>query len=202
MAIVIGLPELIFSNNALTDALPYHRYASHNAGKRYISSAVPDRGICEGLDTSVTAWHAHEYRYQLHDVGVDKRGRYIFLGETMAKEDISGCDEVGMSDANIEDLNSAKWTYAVWRWHIWEESEGARRSWICLRNRAHLITVIQHHRRPKIILRRVSIIIPQQLGRWYCCWGWFRQDPDRVQTKRCCYHNQGSNEKVDGKDLQ
>ena len=66
----------------------------------------------------------------------------------------------------------------------------------------HLITVIQHHRRPKIILRRVSIIIPQRLGHWYCCWGWFRQDPDRVQTKSCCYHNQGSNDKVDGKGLR
>ena len=33
----------------------------------------------------------------------------------MAKEDINGCDEVGMSDddANVEDLNNAKWPYAV-----------------------------------------------------------------------------------------
>ena len=35
----------------------------------------------------------------------------IFVGEMMAKEDINsadGCDEVGMSDANVEDLNGAK----------------------------------------------------------------------------------------------
>ena len=36
--------------------------------KALISFVVPDRGICEGLDASVTAWHAEEYHYQLHDV--------------------------------------------------------------------------------------------------------------------------------------
>jgi hypothetical protein len=33
-----------------------------------ISFAIPDRGICEDLDASVTVWHADEYHYQLHDV--------------------------------------------------------------------------------------------------------------------------------------
>jgi hypothetical protein len=28
----------------------------------------PDRGICEGLVASITAWNADEYHYQLHDV--------------------------------------------------------------------------------------------------------------------------------------
>ena len=37
----------------------------------------------------------------------------MFIGEMMAKEDINGCDEVGMSDASIQDLNDAKWTYAL-----------------------------------------------------------------------------------------
>jgi hypothetical protein len=74
---VIGLPELILATMLL-------RMLSHTAGtptitleSAYISSAVPDRDICEGLDAFVTALHAHEYA-PVRGLGVDKRGIYIF----------------------------------------------------------------------------------------------------------------------------
>jgi len=47
------------------------------AGKRLYLLCSPDRGICEGLEGSVTAWYADEYHEEV-----------IFVGEMMAKEDI------------------------------------------------------------------------------------------------------------------
>ena len=47
-------PRIKFGNNTPTVALPYLTYAIIESEGAYISFAVPDRGICEGLDTSVT----------------------------------------------------------------------------------------------------------------------------------------------------
>ena len=92
---MIGLTELtlgMLSHTAGTPTMIEGQKVLNN------SFAIPDRGICEGLDGSVTAWHAEEYHYRLQE-------KRILEGEMMAKENINsanGCDEVGMSDANIE----------------------------------------------------------------------------------------------------
>ena len=66
-AFVIGLTRLDFSNNTLTDTLPYCRDANHS-WKLENFFAVPDKGICESFNACVAAWYADEYHYQLHDV--------------------------------------------------------------------------------------------------------------------------------------
>ena len=42
-------------------ALPYRRYDHHKAGKHLYPLLSSGKGICESLDTSVTAWHIDKY---------------------------------------------------------------------------------------------------------------------------------------------
>jgi hypothetical protein len=70
---MIALPELIFSNNALSST--YRRYANHKTSRKHLyllCTAVLGRGICEVLDASVlsAACHTDKYHYQLHDASV------------------------------------------------------------------------------------------------------------------------------------
>ena len=48
-------------------------------------------------------------------LGVDKRGSYLRMWDDGQGEhnNANGCNETGMSDANVKDLNGAKWTHAV-----------------------------------------------------------------------------------------